>query len=97
MNVYVDALSTLDAAGRYVNDNFDRSKINARFRRVESENYAELLANRDISEGVWRLSRSAAGQQLVRSRAQQSTSHSQVRKYMRRMATNTGLPEASIH
>jgi hypothetical protein len=51
LNTYVDATDSLDAAGRYVNHHFDAAKINARFRRVPGEKFAELLAARDISAG----------------------------------------------
>jgi hypothetical protein len=51
LNAHVDARFALDAPGRYVNDNFDASKLNARFDKDKERRRAALVATRDIRRG----------------------------------------------
>ncbi len=51
INVHIDARFTLDAPGRYVNDNFDAAAINATFVKDKKAKRATLVATRDIRAG----------------------------------------------
>ena len=51
VNSFVDASKSYDAAARYVNDNFDPGRLNARFDRRPAEYRALLVATRDIAPG----------------------------------------------
>ena len=46
INTHVDAQFTLNAAGRYVNDNFDKSKLNACIVKNKEEKKALVIASR---------------------------------------------------
>jgi GH25 family lysozyme M1 (1,4-beta-N-acetylmuramidase) len=50
-NAHVDAKFALNAPARYVNDNFDASKINARFDKNKQRRRATLVATRLIKAG----------------------------------------------
>ena len=51
LNAHVDARFALDAPARYVNDNFDPTKLNARFEKNKEAKRALLLATRRIEAG----------------------------------------------
>ena len=51
LNAHVDARFAMNAPGRYVNDNFDKSKLNARFDKDKAAKKATLVATRDIRRG----------------------------------------------
>ena len=47
----MDARFALNAEGRYINDNFDRSKLNAEFEKIKPERIAKVRATRAIMAG----------------------------------------------
>lgn len=51
INAHVDARFALNAEGRYVNDNFDTTKLNAEFEKLKAERIANVRATRDIQAG----------------------------------------------
>ena len=51
INSHVDARFALDAPARYVNDNFDKSKLNAEFEKDKAAKRAKLVATRAIRRG----------------------------------------------
>ena len=50
-NAHVDARFAMAAPGRYVNDHFDKSRLNARFDKDKAKRVATLIATRDICRG----------------------------------------------
>ena len=51
INAHVDARFALDAPGRYVNDHFDKARLNARFNKDKGKRRALLVATRPIRRG----------------------------------------------
>ena len=51
LNRYVDALNELDCPARYVNDSFDKAKLNARFSKDAAACTAAVVALRHIAAG----------------------------------------------
>lgn len=51
LNAHVDASQHTDVLARYLNDNFDTSKINTRFIKLESDACAMVFSTRDILKG----------------------------------------------
>ena len=51
LNAHVDARFALDAPGRYVNDNFDKTMLNAEFVKDKAAKRASLVALRAIRRG----------------------------------------------
>lgn len=51
LNAHVNAHFALNSSARYVNDNFDQSKLNARFEKNKATRRATLLAIRRIQAG----------------------------------------------
>lgn len=51
LNVHVDASKHLDVLARYINDNFDKSKINVEFKKLEKDACALVYALRSIEPG----------------------------------------------
>ena len=51
LNSHVDARFALDAPARYVNDHFDKSKLNAEFHKDKARKRALLVATRSIRRG----------------------------------------------
>lgn len=51
LNSHVDARFALDAPARYVNDNFDKSQLNAEFHKDKARKRAILVATRFIKRG----------------------------------------------
>ena len=50
-NAHVDASKAFAMPGRYVNDSFDASRLNARFDKSKATRSARVVALRDIGEG----------------------------------------------
>ena len=50
-NAHVDARDAFAMPGRYVNDSFDASRLNARFDKSKATRSARVVALRDIGEG----------------------------------------------
>ena len=50
-NAHVDARDAFAMPGRYVNDSFDASRLNARFDKTKATRSARVVALRDIEEG----------------------------------------------
>ena len=50
-NAHVDASKAFAMPGRYVNDSFDASRLNARFDKSKATRSARVVALRDIEEG----------------------------------------------
>ena len=50
-NAHVDASKAFAMPGRYVNDSFDASRLNARFYKSKATRSARVVALRDIGEG----------------------------------------------
>ena len=50
-NAHVDARNAFAMPGRYVNDAFDASRLNARFDKSKATRSARVIALRDIGEG----------------------------------------------
>lgn len=48
LNVHIDARPHLGVLARYINDNFDGSKINSRFQKFKNLKYARVIATRKI-------------------------------------------------
>ena len=51
INAHVDARFSLNSPGRYANDHFDKSRLNARFEKDKSRRRAVLVATRPIRRG----------------------------------------------
>ena len=51
LNVHVDASKHLNVLARYINDNFDKSKINVEFKKLEKDACALVYALRSIEPG----------------------------------------------
>lgn len=51
INAHVDAKFSLNAPGRYANDHFDKTRINARFDKNKPQRRAKLIATRHIQRG----------------------------------------------
>ena len=51
LNAYVDASAAVDCSGRYINDNFNKERINARFDRDRRARRARVVALRRIAAG----------------------------------------------
>lgn len=51
INAHVDARFALDAPGRYVNDHFDKARLNAHFEKDRVRKRARLVASRPIRRG----------------------------------------------
>ena len=51
LNAHVDARFSLNAPGRYANDHFDKSRLNARFDKDKERRRATLMATRRIQRG----------------------------------------------
>lgn len=48
INAHIDARERPDSMGRYVNDNFDKSRLNSRFVKIKEAKKAILVATRNI-------------------------------------------------
>ena len=51
INAHVDARFALDATGRYVNDHFEKARLNAHFEKDKVRKRARLVASRPIRRG----------------------------------------------
>jgi hypothetical protein len=47
-NVHIDAIDCPDSMGRYINDNFDPTKLNVKFVKLRQEKKALVIATRAI-------------------------------------------------
>ena len=51
LNVHVDASQHKDVLARYINDNFDKSKLNAEFVKFEADACAIVCSTRNTGRG----------------------------------------------